>query len=523
MYNFVELHHRNTKGSDKMEKWAIYLRKSRADRDAEKYGITDTLERHRNILTELAARHGLYVEKIYEEVVSGETIAARPEIQKLIADCYENKYKGILVMAVDRLSRGNQGDAQKILDCLTYSNRNEGILVVTPSRRYDIAHNTDDEDFMEMELFFARKEYKTIKKRMDVGKKQTIVEGNYMSTYRPYGYQILKKGKLRTLIADEYEAPYAKKIFEWRVNEHMSPGAIARKLTNLGVPTYTNGQEWAKETVKSILQNPVYYGKVRWNDRMQVKTMQDGELVTSRPRSNHTTHYMEHWGRHTGLITEDMFKQAQIGFKSDKTKSNDKLYNPLAGLLICKNCGHTMRFQRYTTKKNVQPRYLHKQSEICKVKSAMFDNVMQAFIHGLKMYYEDFELLIDNTPDIDEKEIQEQIHVLEAEKRKVEKTLDKIFTDYENGIYTSNEFVQRKTKHNARIEQIDKQLHELRTTIPERQEYTELLYTLHIAIEMLNDPDVDAKTKNEYLKTFVKRVDFSRENNEEFILDIELM
>ena len=60
-----------------LDHYAIYLRKSRADTEAEKLGEGETLARHRKILTELAARKGLYVERIYEEIVSGETIAAR--------------------------------------------------------------------------------------------------------------------------------------------------------------------------------------------------------------------------------------------------------------------------------------------------------------------------------------------------------------------------------------------------------------------------------------------------------------
>lgn len=52
--------------------YAIYLRKSRADVEAEKLGEGETLARHKKILTELAARKGLYIGKIYQEIVSGE-------------------------------------------------------------------------------------------------------------------------------------------------------------------------------------------------------------------------------------------------------------------------------------------------------------------------------------------------------------------------------------------------------------------------------------------------------------------
>lgn len=110
-------------------KYAIYLRKSQADKDVEGQTVEEVLARHKKILTDHAARKGLYIGEIYEEVVSGETIKDRPEFQRLLSDCYAGKWTGVLVVEVTRLSRGNQGDAQKIIDCFTYSNHNRGVLL----------------------------------------------------------------------------------------------------------------------------------------------------------------------------------------------------------------------------------------------------------------------------------------------------------------------------------------------------------------------------------------------------------
>ncbi len=502
-----------------MDKYAIYLRKSRADVEAEKLGEGETLARHKKILTELAAKKGLYVEEIYQEIVSGETIAARPEIQKLINECYAGKYRGIIIIDVDRLSRGNQGDMQTIMDCLKFSNNRDGLLVVTPTKTYDVAHNPDDEEYMEFVLFMSRREYKTIQKRLDRGRKQAVVEGNFMGAYRPYGYDIVKTKTARTLALNPEEAPIVKNIFEWKVYKNMTPGETARKLTTLGVPTYTGDEEWSIATIKSILQNPTYCGKVRWNDRMTIKSMVDGKIVSSRPRSTHTQHYMEYEGKHPAIVSEEIFKAAQKGFHSDKTKKGVELKNPLAGLLVCPKCNRALV---YSAGKLDRPRVLHKQSMLCKVKSATLSDVLGAFIHGLKMYLEDFELKIDNQPDVSENEIAEQISTLEKEKKKIEKTLDKIFDEYEAGVYTANEFVKRKAKHNDRLANIDREIIELQNTIPEKVEYEEKITYLHDAIEMLEDNEIPAKLKNEFLKLFIQKIEFSRENNDEFILDIYL-
>lgn len=506
-----------------IDMYCIYLRKSRADAEAEKLGEGETLARHKKILTELAARKGLYVGEIYQEIVSGETIEARPEIQRMINDCYAGKWRGIIIIEVTRLSRGSNGDAQKIMDCLKYSNHNNGLLVITPTKTYDVAHNSDDEEYMEFELFMSRREYKMIKRRMDRGKHQAVVEGNFMGSYRPYGYNIVKTKTARTLEPNPEEAPIVRQIFGWTVNDGITAWEIAKRLTAMGVPTYTGEPEWSRETVKTILTNPTYKGMVRWNDRMQVKTMKDGELVASRPRSTHTDHYMEYEGKHKkhALVDAETFKLAGQRYYSDRTKGNLKLRNPLAGLLMCPNCGKMLSYQPYDGR-NALPRFLHKQSQICKVKSAVADDVMAALVHALKLYIEDFEKKVDNLPTVDENTITAQIEALENELRKTKRKLAQAFDDYEEKIYTANEFVERKAIHNAKIESIKKQIAALEDSIPEKEEYEEKVMLLSDALDAVLDDTLDADIKNQFLKAIIDRVEFTRENNEEFILDVFL-
>lgn len=508
-----------------LDRYAIYLRKSRADLEAEKLGEGETLARHKKILTELAARKGLYVEKIYSEIVSGaESIKDRPEIKQLIEDCYKGLYRGIIIIEVTRLSRGSQGDAQIIMDCLKYANKNQGLLVITPTKTYDVAHNHDDEEYMEFELFMSRREYKMIKRRMDRGRIQAVVEGNYMGSYRPYGYDILKTKTARTLIPNADEAPIVKQIFEWSL-QGMTPGAVARKLTNMGVPTYRGEAEWEVGTIKAIITNPTYTGKVRWNDRMQVKTMVNGELVTSRPRSSHTDHYMEYEGKHKqyALVDEETFKAVSSRFYADKTKSGLKLVNPLAGIFMCKHCQKMMQYQTYRHMKGkTAPRFAHKSSQLCKVKSVVADDVMNAVIHGLRTYIEEFETKVDNLPAVDENSIMGQLDILQAEIRKAEKKLAKLFDSWEDEKISDNEFVQRKAVQNSRIESIKKQMEELEDSIPEKEEYEEKIMGLSDALNALLDDRLDAEIKNEYLKNIVAKIEFSRENNDEFILDLTL-
>ena len=147
---------------------------------------------------------------------------------------------------------------------------------------------------------------------------------------------------------------------------------------------------------------------------------------------------------------------------------------------------------------------------------------MKAVIHSLKLYIEEFEAKVDNLPDVDENSIVAQMEALQAELRKTEKKLSKLFDSWEDEKISDNEFVQRKAVHNSRIESIKKQMDELEDSIPEKEEYQEKIMYLSDALESLLDETLDAEIKNNYLKQIIDRIEFSRENNDEFILDVFL-
>ena len=110
--------------------YAIYLRKSRKDLDAEAMGEGETLSRHLDILKALAKRMELNVVKVYAEVVSGESIDARPQMQELLRDVETGIYDGVLVVEVERLARGDTSDQGRVAKTFKFSNT----LIITPSR-----------------------------------------------------------------------------------------------------------------------------------------------------------------------------------------------------------------------------------------------------------------------------------------------------------------------------------------------------------------------------------------------------
>jgi hypothetical protein len=97
-----------------------------------------------------------------------------------------------------------------------------------------------------------------------------------------------------------------------------------------------------------------------------------------------------------------------------------------------------------------------------------------------------------------------------------------LFDSWEDEQITDNEFVERKNVHNHRIEILEQQIDELEYAIPEKEEYEEVLLMLSDAFIAIRDDELSASDKNEFLKKIIKRIEFSRENDSEFILDIDL-
>ena len=148
-----------------MQQYCLYLRKSRADAEAEARGEGETLARHERTLLELAKRQQLNVTEIYKEIVSGESLAARPVMQRLLSEVEHGIWAGVLVMEVERLARGDTTDQGIVAQTFKFSNT----LIITPTKTYD-PENEFDEEYFEFGLFMSRREYKTINRRLQRGR-----------------------------------------------------------------------------------------------------------------------------------------------------------------------------------------------------------------------------------------------------------------------------------------------------------------------------------------------------------------
>ena len=184
---------------------AEYLRKSRME---EGMDTEEVLSKHRSALAKFAAEHDIHIIETFKEVVSGESLYARPEMLRLLQDVEEGRFDAVLVMDLDRLSRGRMKDQGIILDTF----RDSGTLIVTPEKTYDLSDELDDE-MAEFKTFMSRREYKIINKRLRRGLAQTIEAGCYVAN-APYGYRKVYVDRRPTLEIVEDEAKYVRMMYD---------------------------------------------------------------------------------------------------------------------------------------------------------------------------------------------------------------------------------------------------------------------------------------------------------------------
>ena len=489
---------------DEVWNYIIYLRKSRSDSPLE--SVEEVLERHEKMLQEFAIRtfgQPIPEENIFREVVSGETIADRPEMKNILSRIESKNIKGVIVVEPQRLSRGDLVDCGNIIRAFKYT----GTKVLTPTKTYDL-HERYDEKYFKDELMRGSDYLEYTKEILNRGRLQSVAEGWFIGSIAPYGYDkiMVRDGhKDRpTLKINEEEANAVRIIFDMYANQNITPHTIAIKLEEMGIVP-RKAKNFSQHTVKDIIQNPHYIGKVVWNRHKTEINYVDGEIVKSRPRHKE---FLIFEGRHPAIIDDELWERAQERRgKNPKTTYGRGLRNPLARLLFCQ-CGRSMSYRTYMNKgvERCAPRLLCQNQTRCGTRSTTFDAMMEAVIAGLEQHLEDFEVKLKNGEGEVTKLQEERLIHIQKELEEIEAQQEKLFGFLERGIYDEETFVKRNKTLTDKREDLRITYNKMKSTLPNSINYEDKVVRLSQAIEALKDDELDAKVKNDFLTAVVEKI-----------------
>lgn len=495
-----------------------YDRKSRMDDPL--MSVEEVLEKHGRMLDEYAQRHlggPIPEENKYKEVGSGESIDSRPEMLRLLKAVENPKIKAILVVDVQRLSRGDLEDAGRLIKILRYTNT----YVITPYKIYDL-RDEYDRDAFERELKKGNEYLEYFKKIQKRGKLDGVKAGNYVGSVAPFGFDRLpiKEGKKTCYILTENkeQADIVRLIFEWYCNEDIGVTAICRRLEEMKVKTNSGGSKWKPSIIFGMLENVHYIGYVRWNWRKTVKVIEDQQLKQLRPKAK-VDEYLIYKGKHKGIVSEELFQRAQqIRGTRHRTTDNKTLKNPFSGIMYCK-CGAKMGYNTYM-KDGVEiapPKLKCNEQVYCKSGSADFDEVFDYVCRSLEDCIEDFKLRIDDKQDDSIKLHKNLIASLQKKLVDLQTTEDLQWASLHhpdpNQRMPQEVFARMNEAVLKEKEEVRAALCKAEESTPAPVDYKEKVITFTDALIALRDPNISAKAKNAYLRDIVERIDYERPPN----------
>jgi hypothetical protein len=364
----------------------------------------------------------------------------------------------------------------------------------------------------------SRREYKTINRRLQQGRLTSVKEGKYLAPGQPFGYTRtkVKNGKGMTLIPHPEQAAVIKLIFDLYTKgengKRYGLHALATKLNNMGIPTST-GKPWGSNSVNVILNNPVYIGKIRWNNRPKVKKVVDGVVKIERPQSNPDNLIITE-GMHPAIIDIDTFEAAADIIKNNRANPNPhglETKNPLSGIIECALCGRKMSRLYYPGGEQVDK--LICINNACKNMSSSINLVETEILRGLELLLERFKVQSGDSEEalIDTSILEKSLKVYESEQEALGKQLDKTHDLLEQGVYNTETFLSRTKTITEKIKELDQKKTEISNQIKTIQLQQDTKKNIIPKIDnVINSyhSTVDVAVKNEMLKQILVKVTY---------------
>ena len=301
-----------------------------------------SLDGQKNNLKRFADREEMEIVDIYEDAgKSGKSIEGRPAFKQMLF--YIEKGLEIDYILVYKLTRFGR-NAADILNSLEHVQA-FGVNLICIEEGID-SSQTSGKLLISVLSAVAEIERENIIEQTMNGRKEKARQGGWNGGFAPYGYYL----KDKQLFIQEDESEAIRIIFDKYVNDNMGFYKIANYLNLQGIQKTkrNNGtlSLWSTHIVKTIIDNPIYCGKISYGRRVREKVKGSKNEYKQIPQDN----YIIAEGQHEAIISEELWNAAHEKRKITGVKSPSKIGRDrahlLSGILKCPKCGGPM----YTNK-----------------------------------------------------------------------------------------------------------------------------------------------------------------------------
>jgi len=460
----------------------VYIRRSREDIEAEARG-EDTLSRQRELMQkDVLPRYGIFDYDLYEEVVSGDSIEARPEFKKVIDALRRGEYQAIATKDLSRLGRGKYSDMGVVYDLI----QDHNIHIITTTGVLD-PRNQMDLRMLRFSLFFNREEYEQTVWRLTQGKYDAAKAGKYIAGCVPFGFEY--NARTQVLEPKEGDADLVRTIFSWFAHEELGYRAICTRLKKQGILSPRGKNTWQAVVIHRMLRNPSYNGTLAFRLTQRSKT--DGRQI-KRPESEHIV-VPNAW---EPLIDEVTWQKTQKRISKKVNTPPVKMdFSPceLAGL-VHHECGKKMVRQsstQYYTKENGEVSNYYKEFLYCVDcgQSVKYRDCESRILESIRDTLElDDEYLQTWVSDmLRSSHIEQQrLDYISTIKRMTEKKdsatrkLKRARDFLLDGTFSKQEYESARRDCNTELETIDRQIYEIEKILQAQQGQT-----IHIDLESI--------------------------------------
>ena len=295
-----------------------------------------SLDAQKERLTKYAEGNDMVIAGEYsDEGKSGKNIAGRVDFQRMLNDiaCKKDGVEYVLVFKLSRFGR-NAADTLTSLQFM----QDYGVNLISVEDGIDSSKEAG-KLMVHVLSAVAEIERENILVQTMEGRKQKAREGKWNGGFAPYGYKLVDG----ELIIEEDEAEAIRIIFDKFVHTNLGYNGVVNYLNNNGIKKKArqNGYltQFTTSTVKAILDNPVYYGKIAYGRRKTTKiegTRNEYHVVAQKE-------FDVYDGRHKAIVDEQLWKDAQAKRRATASKLEKKHdldhEHVLSGLVKCPVCG----------------------------------------------------------------------------------------------------------------------------------------------------------------------------------------
>ncbi|MEW6664101.1 MAG: recombinase family protein [Thermodesulfobacteriota bacterium] len=415
--------------------------------------------------------HGLYRDEGYSAKDTN-----RPAIKRLFSDIKAGRIQLVLVTKLDRITR-SLPDLLKLVDF--FSEHSVKFVSITQNVDSSGPFGRFMRDLLGL---IAQLERQVTAERVSEDMRHRALQGKWNGGVIPYGYttrpravrELTESGmdehqalaesaslcpEPKKLYIDEKEAAVVRDIFR-TYSETRSLRKTTHLLNSAGIRT-RNGLPWSATSVRRILTNPTYLGKVWYGKRKS--NPENGKLTPVAEKD-----WQVSAGLHDPIVSEEVFGAAQAVLDTNVNKpTRAKNTYLLSGLIWCGKCGGRMHGYTFT-KKGTDATYIYykchnnasKGRSVCEgltVQARPLEDFVVKTLMDLskdRHFLNDREEMLTTLREEAGKAASgrsDELARLEAEERQIQAKLDTLLEKLESGLIADDDFTRRYEPLKARL------------------------------------------------------------------------